>query len=80
MTINLKNNHSFNHVTVNLPRSGGKSTEFGAGDFISAAIGPRRTVGVHFCSLTTILLRVRIDLSFELERFVDFLKRMETIK
>lgn len=30
-----------------LPRSGGKSTEFGAGDFISAAIGPRRTVGVH---------------------------------
>lgn len=39
----------------NKPKSGGKSTEFGAGDFISAAMGPRRTVGVHACCLTPIL-------------------------
>lgn len=32
---------------MNEPRSDGKSTEFGAGVCISAAIGPRRTVGVH---------------------------------
>lgn len=36
------------------PKSGGRSTEFGAGDFISAAMGPRRTVGVHGCCLTPI--------------------------
>lgn len=36
---------------MNKPRSGGKSTWFGAGVCISAAIGPRRTVGVHgLCS------------------------------
>lgn len=39
---------------LNEPKSGGRSTEFGAGDFISAAIGPRRTVGVHGCCLTPI--------------------------
>lgn len=35
----------------NEPKSDGKSTAFGAGVCISAAIGPRRTVGVHgLCS------------------------------
>lgn len=42
------------------PRSGGKSTEFGAGDFISAAIGPRRLVGVHFSCFTPILFSYRV--------------------
>lgn len=41
---------------MNKPKSGGKSTEFGAGDFISAAMGPRLTVGVHCCCLTPILM------------------------
>lgn len=45
---------------LNKPKSGGKSTEFGAGDFISAAMGPRRTVGVHACCLTPILCAIII--------------------
>lgn len=46
---------NWNYSWINKPKSGGKSTEFGAGDFISAAIGPRRAVGVHGCCLTPIL-------------------------
>lgn len=41
--------------TLYLPSNGGKSTKFGAGDLISAAIGPRRIVGVHCCCFTPIV-------------------------
>lgn len=51
----------------NKPKSGGNSTEFGAGDFDSAAMGPRRTVGVHGRCLITIV-----------SDFVDFVFTMET--
>lgn len=46
-------------MEINKPKSGGKSTEFGAGDFISAAMGPRRAVGVHGCCFTGILISER---------------------
>lgn len=49
-------------LRFNKPRSDGNSTEFGAGDFISAAIGPRRAVGVHGCCLTPILSAITFNL------------------
>lgn len=59
LTINLKiaskGKNEIGNCERNEPKSGGKSTEFGAGDFISAAIGPRRAVGVHGFCLTPIL-------------------------
>lgn len=50
-----KKKKKFRKKKMGKPKRGGKSTEFGAGDFISAAIGPRRAVGVHGCCLTGIV-------------------------
>lgn len=44
-----------------IPRSGGNSTEFGAGDLCSAAIGPRRCVGVHGCCFTGIVFSISVS-------------------
>lgn len=54
------------------PKSGGKSTELGAGDFISAAIGPRRTVGVHGCCLTPIALFNTFKLQFRFRNVFEY--------
>lgn len=51
----LATNRVIDHKLETLPNNGGRSTKFGAGDLISAAIGPRRTVGVHCCCFTPIV-------------------------